>query len=230
MQTTPGAGTGTTPGGQGRFDGFDVLSQVPTWDDVTAGVVLRRLGPPEPLRFFTPAEQSTAGALFDQLLDQYEEPKVPVLAMVDERLNGNRTDGWRYQDLPEDREAWHRTLAHLDEDACGACGAAFAELTRQDQTAVLQGVLDRGHDDWHGLNAARVWSRWTRDACTAFYSHPWAWNEIGFGGPAYPRGYKNVGLDRREPWERPERAASDPIPEVTQLEQRRHVSPEGGAA
>jgi hypothetical protein len=230
MRTTPGTGTGTTPGGQGRFDGFDVLSQVPTWDDVTAGVVLRRLGPPEPLRFFTSAEQATAGALFDQLLDQYDEPKVPVLAMVDERLNGNRTDGWRYQDLPEDREAWHRTLAHLDEDAYAACGGRFAQLIRQDQTAVLQRVLDCGDDDWHGLNAARVWSLWTRYACTAFYSHPWAWNEIGFGGPAYPRGYKNVGLDRREPWERPERGASDPIPEVTELDQRRHASSEGGAA
>ena len=40
----------------------------------------------------------------------------------------------------------------------------------------------------------------------AFYSHPWAWNEIGFGGPAYPRGYARFGsphLDggEREAWE-----------------------------
>ena len=51
------------------------------------------------------------------------------------------------------------------------------------------------------MPAARVWSLWTRYAASAFYAHPWAWNEIGFGGPAYPRGYKNLGLDRREPWE-----------------------------
>ena len=42
--------------------------------------------------------------------------------------------------------------------------------------------------------------------CTAFYSHPAAWNEIGFAGPAYPRGYKNLGVDRREPFEVPTRA------------------------
>ena len=46
-----------------------------------------------------------------------------------------------------------------------------------------------------------MWSLWTRYACTAFYSHPWAWNEIGFPGPAYPRGYKNPGVDAREPFE-----------------------------
>ena len=31
-----------------------------------------------------------------------------------------------------------------------------------------------------------------RSVLAAFYSHPWAWNEIGFGGPAYPRGYMRL--------------------------------------
>ncbi|MDM4723605.1 hypothetical protein QTQ03_30055 [Micromonospora sp. WMMA1363] len=44
-------------------------------------------------------------------------------------------------------------------------------------------------------------SLWTRYACTAFYAHPDAWSEMGFPGPAYPRGYKNTGVDRREPFE-----------------------------
>ncbi len=51
------------------------------------------------------------------------------------------------------------------------------------------------------MRADRVWSLWTRYACTAFYAHPWAWNEMGFPGPAYPRGYKNTGVDAREPFE-----------------------------
>ena len=46
-----------------------------------------------------------------------------------------------------------------------------------------------------------MWSLWTRYACTAFYSHPAAWDEIGFAGPAYPRGYKNIGIDKLEPFE-----------------------------
>jgi hypothetical protein len=57
-----------------------------------------------------------------------------------------------------------------------------------------------------------VWSLWTRYACTAFYSHPAAWNEIGFAGPAYPRGYKNTGVDRREPFEvRDAQPGDDPV-------------------
>jgi hypothetical protein len=34
-----------------------------------------------------------------------------------------------------------------------------------------------------------------------YYAHPEAWNEIGFGGPASPRGYARLGMDRRDPWE-----------------------------
>ena len=39
---------------------------------------------------------------------------------------------------------------------------------------------------------ARVVGVHAHDA-RGFYSHPWAWNEIGFGGPAYPQGYMRLG-------------------------------------
>ena len=64
-----------TPGGKGRFPGFDVLDEVDRWDDVTAGVVLARLDPQPEVSFFTVAEQATADALFDQLLGQDRRPE-----------------------------------------------------------------------------------------------------------------------------------------------------------
>ncbi|HWB65911.1 MAG TPA: gluconate 2-dehydrogenase subunit 3 family protein [Mycobacteriales bacterium] len=203
---------GLTPGGeQGRFPGYDVLGQVPTWDDATAAVVLSRLTAPPPIRFFTPAEQATMTALFDRLLDQRGEPRIPIVEMVDARLAEAETDGWHYADMPEDGEAFQRSAAGLDADAVEAFGGDFAQLAEDDQAAVLNAVLHRGTDDWHGMPAKHVWSLWTRYACTAFYSHPFAWNEIGFGGPAYPRGYKHPGVDAREPWEVRDVSDRDPI-------------------
>lgn len=204
---------GTTPGGrQPRFPGFDVLAQADHWDPVTAGVVLARLGPPPPIRFFTPAEEAIARPLLDLLLDQRDEPRVPVLEMIDARLAEQSTDGWRYEDLPEDGQAWQATLAALDEDARDAHDAGFARCDDETRRALIQTVQDLGAKPWHDLPASRVWSLWTRYACTAFYSHPWAWNEIGFGGPAYPRGYKNAGIGRREPWEVADHEDLDPVP------------------
>jgi hypothetical protein len=198
-----------TPGGrQPRFPGFDVMAQAPHWDQVTAGVVLARVGPPPPIRFFTPDEEAIARPLLDLLLDQQDEPRVPVLEMIDARLAEQSTDGWRYEDLPEDGQAWRVTLAALDEDA-GELG--FARCDDDTRRALIQAVQDLGAKPWHDLPANRVWSLWTRYACTAFYSHPWAWNEIGFSGPAYPRGYKNAGVGRREPWEVPDHQDLDPV-------------------
>jgi len=211
--------SGTTPGGDVRFPGYDVLGQAPGWDAVTAGVVLRRLGPPPPRRFFTVDEEATARPLLDRLLAQEGEPKIPVFEMIDARLAEGETDGWRYADMPEDGDAWKRSLAHLDDDAGKAAGCRFREVRRSAQEEILEAV--RTGDDWHGLPAARVWSLWTRYACAAFYSHPWAWNEIGFGGPAYPRGYKALGLDHRENWEEQEADARDPVPWAQRVERAR---------
>jgi hypothetical protein len=202
---------GITAGGQQeRFPGFDVLGQARTWDAVTTGAVLDRLGRAPDLRFFSVEEEAVGRPLFDQLLDQREPPYVPVLELVDARLAENETDGWRYADMPHDGEAFRQSFAALERDARSTCGRPFHELTWNEQGHLVQAVQERDVE-WHGLNAAHVWSLWTRYACTAFYSHPFAWNEIGFGGPAYPRGYKNIGLDRREPWEVADRLDRDPV-------------------
>jgi hypothetical protein len=206
-QASRPAGTGAAPrvsqATGDRFPGFDVLDQAGHWDPVTAGVVLQRVGRPPDIRFFTPAEEAAATALCDRLLGQDQDgvPKVEVVPQIDARLAEQETDGWRYADMPEDGQAWRDSLRFLDEDSQAACSRELAQASPHDQRAVIQAVQDLGAKEWHGLNAAHVWSLWTRYACTAFYAHPSAWNEIGFPGPAYPRGYKNPGVDAREPFE-----------------------------
>jgi hypothetical protein len=166
-------------------------------------VVLDRLNAPPALRFFTIRQEAVGRALVDQLLDQRADPRVPVFEMIDARLSEARTDGWHYADMPDDGQAWRESLAALDADAA-ALDRGFAELDWARQASLVDAVLRLGEGGWHGMSASRVWSLWTRYAASAFYAHPWAWNEIGFGGPAYPRGYRNLGLDRREPWEVPD--------------------------
>ena len=205
----------TVPSGEAgrRFPDFDVLDQTEAWDPATSATVWQRLQLQPDLRFFTPAEEACASALFDLLLAQDgppARPKVPVLQMVDARLAENQTDGWRYQDMPEDGDAWRTTLHALDQDAADRHSSSFAALTPERQRVLVQAVQDLDGRNWHGLPASHVWSLWTRYACTAFYAHPWSWNEIGFGGPAYPRGYARLGVGLRERWEHPDASPDDP--------------------
>ena len=91
-----------TPQNRGRFPGYDVLDGVDRWDDVTAGVVLARLAPITEVSFFTMAENAAASALCDLLLHQDCEPRIPVVALIGQRLAVGETDGWHYDDMPED--------------------------------------------------------------------------------------------------------------------------------
>ena len=196
--------TGVTRGWDRRFPGFEVLSQAGHWDQVTADTVMARVGTLPATKFFSGPQEASARALLDLLTGQDElddERAVPVLEMVDARLAARETDGWRYADMPEDGQAWRDTLSYLDADAERRCGTLFADAPEEDQAAMVQAVRDLKSGDWHGLPAAHVWSLWTRYACTAFYAHPFAWAEIGFPGPAYPRGYKNAGVGKLEPFE-----------------------------
>ena len=86
--------------------------------------------------------------------------------MVEARLAAGETDGWRYEDLPEDGQAWRDTLACLDADAKARCGTTFAEAGEADRRHLIRAVQELGAKDWHGFPAGRVWSLWTRYACT----------------------------------------------------------------
>lgn len=216
---------GTTPGtAEQRFPGYDV-ARARAWDTTTTAVVLGRLEPSGPAQFFDAAEEEVVRQLVDRLLAQDANPRVPVFEVIDRRLAERQGDGYHYADLPEDPEAWRLSVAALDADARATAGVGFAPLDRQTQRDIIERVrLCKGQ--WHDLPAQHVFALWMRYACSAFYAHPWAWNEIGFGGPAYPTGYKHLALDGREPWEVRETDARDPVPWAVRAEaaKKRHAA------
>ncbi|WP_166906355.1 gluconate 2-dehydrogenase subunit 3 family protein [Mycobacterium sp. DL440] len=225
MVTETSTAHAVTPQNRGRYRGFDVLDQAHQWDPATTEVVAARLHPPESPPFFSPDEAAVAAALLDLLLAQDSEPKVPVLPLIETRLATGETDGWHYDDMAPDGQAWRASLAGLDDDARRHYGIGYADLSRARQARLLTDVQDLGErgDTWRDWSAGHVWSLWTRYACTAFYSHPWAWNEMGFSGPAYPRGYLNLGVNAREHFEIADRDDTDPVGFADRVERARHA-------
>jgi hypothetical protein len=123
--------------------------------------------------------------------------------------------------MPDDRETWHLALGALEHSAQQLHRRSFAECDADTREAMLRLFAkgELGGGAWAALNVSRAWSVCSRMALDAFYSHPWAWNEIGFGGPAYPRGYMRMGgVSTREPFERPGATDEDPVQASTELE------------
>ncbi len=199
----------------GRYPDYDVLENAKNWDSATRAVVTGRLEKSGPLRFFTAEEEPTLRAFCDVATAQDADPRVPVAEMVDEKLASGRLDGYRYADMPRDPETWRLTLRGLDEVAIGRYGCdSFADCDLETREAIIGSLADGSlaGGAWEQLDVSRAFSVCMRAILAAFYSHPWAWNEIGYGGPAYPQGYMRLGPTAiLEPHERPGASSEDPV-------------------
>jgi hypothetical protein len=204
---------GATPQMRGRYPDYDLLAETAHWDEATRRVVLDRVERVPPIRFFDEREAATLGAFCDVVMAQDAEPRIPVLAMVDEKLFEGRAEGYRHADMPPDPQAWRQVARMLDAAAAEQGAESFASAGRETQLRIVE-RFSQGELDWEGLPVAKAWGLVMRDVLGAFYSHPWAWNEIGFGGPAYPRGFARLGAGQREHWESPPEFELDPVRDV----------------
>ena len=196
----------------GYYPGFQTLSQKSFWDEATRKIVLARVEQVRPIRFFSPEEARLMAAVCDRILpqdDRDELHKIPIINSIDDRLYKNRLDGYRFESMPPDQEAHRLGLRAITEIAQHMFGSPFLELSALEQESVLETLHDgdppAGQSIWQRMPVSRYWLLLVSDVVGAYYAHPYAWDEIGFGGPAYPRGYMRLENGEPEPWEVRER-------------------------
>jgi hypothetical protein len=198
-----------------RFPGYNVLAkrQTPSWNEQTRRVIDERLATPSTPRFLSEAEFITLEAIAALIVPQPAgRAPIPVAGLVDTKLLRNRQDGYRLAGIPREREAWQRGLHALDAEAQAAHDRPFHVLAAPQQRALLK-AMESGElhsDAWEGMPPKIFFKhRLVHDIALAYWSHPTAWSEMGWGGPASPRGYVRMGYDERDPWEAAE-AHDDP--------------------
>jgi len=190
-----------------RYPGYDVLAKrwTQSWNPQTRAVIDARLAAPREPIFFTPDEWRCLNAVCERIMPQPKDrPPVPLAAYVDLKLREGFLDGYRYAAMPPQGEAWRRGLAALEAAAVDLHGQPFHALPLEHQDDLL-GRMQKGElmgAAWGDMPCAMFFAhRVIPDITHAYYAHPVAWSEIGFGGPASPRGYVRMALDRRDPWE-----------------------------
>ena len=190
-----------------RYPGYDVLAKrnSPSWNEATRRAIDQRLAVPRQPRYLTAEEFATLSAIADRITPQpTHRAPIPVAALIDAKLISGREEGYRAPDLPREGEAWRRGLAALDAEARTRHGVAFRELPPAAQDELLKAMSsgDLKHEAWQGMSSTTFFKqRLLTDIVGAYWSHPTAWNEMGWGGPASPRGYVRMGYDARDPWE-----------------------------
>lgn len=193
----------------GYYPGYSTLGQQAFWDAATRAKVLARVHEAPPIRFFRPEELRIMEVMVDHLLpqdDRLPERRIPIVPQIDQRLHEGRTPGYQFEDMPPDGEAYRLGCEALERMARESFSQHFVDLAWRDQEALLKSIHDGkplagAERIWQRMPHHRYWALVLQDCIEAYYAHPWAWDEVGFGGPAYPRAYFRLENGEPEPWE-----------------------------
>lgn len=174
---------------ESRYPDFDVMARSEEWDEHTRSVIANRMKDPGQPRFLTEAESATLRAAAARLLAETDPWLIgKVVEHIDTLLAQGPGDGYRKESVPPDQAHWRCGLALLGE------GFATQEPWWQDER--LRTVSETEPDFFGTL---------LKECVSAYCSLPPVWSFMGYGGPAYPRGYVRIELGLVDPWEAKQR-------------------------
>ena len=189
-----------------HYPDFDVMRQKDEWDDNTRNIVMNRLKDSKPLSFFSLDEVGQLEVMLETILCESREDILSyIISWYDQKLSRGIGEGDREQFLPPEGELVKRGLALLGQ----AVEARQAGESVNDIVVILdallwelqQGTLEETGEKWPAKEQKAFFKAIRVNSVKAYYSHPTIWSEIGYAGPAYPRGYVRSELGVTDPWE-----------------------------
>ena len=167
----------------------------------------------------SPGCYATLRALVDRILPQTGDWVIDIAQRLDAMLVEGIGDGWRFADLPPDRDAYELGLAALDGWAHAVHGAGFAALNGAAQDAMLSD-LAAGRAPGGGPLGPPQLARWFEDAradaARLYVAHPATLARMGYSGIGYGGdvdrlpGFHGLEPGTREAWEPVPAAKSRP--------------------
>jgi len=188
-----------------HYPAYDVWDQHQEWDEHTRKIVAQRRTPDVAHQFLTQQEALTIQAAAAILVDDMRLDVLTYITQhIDDSLASPVGESQRKVGVPDKKTLYRQGIKCLDDTSHASYQAEFLALTRERQIDVLMKV-ESDHatqiGEWEQLTPKTFFKKLLRDAVDAYYSHPLIWSEIGYGGPAYPRGYVRVEKGLVDPWE-----------------------------
>ena len=180
------------------------LLATPHVSEATRAAVQARLDAPAAYapQLLAPETFALLEAVAARLLPQPDraDHAIALAPAVDQRLAEGRADGWRYDALPPDREAYRLGLGGIQEIAQAQFQADFLTLNAGQQDAVLQALASGTPPGaiWATLDAGRFFEELLAELTETYYAHPLAQEEIGYVGLADLPAWTKIGLNERE--------------------------------
>jgi len=154
----------------------------------TRKALLDRLNQPPVTKpkFFGEVEFSRLQLVCNQLVPQSVDRLIDIAGPIDIRLANGITNGWRYDDLPNDGEAYRLFLTGINQTAEALFDHSFETITTEQRDTVLLAVQqgEATSPAWQNLPTDRFFEELLAEVTEVYYSHPLAQQQIGYTGMA----------------------------------------------
>ncbi|MCR8643320.1 gluconate 2-dehydrogenase subunit 3 family protein [Paenibacillus sp. N1-5-1-14] len=184
---------------------YDVMSQHEHWDEHTRSIVSSRIVREDSYHFLNAIEIEILRSWCARLMDDDRGEIITyVLGHIDRTLFDNKGEGQRKPHVPPAPILIRTGLNNVHKLAESLYGNHFWKLSPEIQhslmTDISEGTGQQG-DEHMQVPPKDFFQKLLIWTVESYYSHPKVWSEIGFGGPAYPRGYVRLAPGQVDPWE-----------------------------
>lgn len=187
------------------YPSFDLLKYQDEWDPHTREIVLKRLGSFDQPKVLKDIEVDLIKIIASHLVyDDRHDLLAYMVHHIDQKLTAKMGESQRKPTIPPEKQLIQEGLTAINNYAKGSYHQSFTELTTDQQFSILSSLQEgqiKPLPGWDKEKQQALFKKLSSEIISAYFSHPIVWSEIGYGGPAYPRGYVRVEQGLTDPWE-----------------------------
>lgn len=182
---------------------YDVISEKNEWDSVTQEVIQNRTHPREGNVLTHEMKRSLQAYAKSLFPSHVGEQTLSISMILDHRLTENRLKSYPKDSLQSKEEIILHGLEHAEDECVVYDHKPFFQMSDEERLKkILSWKHQLGEESiWTNVTCDLFYTTLTSELLKIIYSDPSVWSNIGYGGPAYPRGYYAFGPKQFDSWE-----------------------------
>ncbi|OZM58120.1 hypothetical protein CIB95_00640 [Lottiidibacillus patelloidae] len=188
---------------QSHYPSFDVLTEKENWDVVTQQVINNRTNPNRE-KYFSNEEKELLLSLLPLLFPSHlGELSIDVITLFENRCANGKVIGYPIGSKYKKLQIVHIGLENIQKQIYSQHETIFSKLSEDTQKIVIKDIQKNlGYlNIWEKVSPQLFFKTLLKELIPIVYSDPSIWSDIGYGGPAYPRGYYAFGPEQFDSWE-----------------------------
>jgi hypothetical protein len=180
---------------------YDVLSEWEEWDKTTQSVIQSRLSHTK-IEFFTEEEQHLLLSLIPILFPSHlGDVSTNILSLFDNRCL--RMKGFSKGSCVKKVDIIRIGINSIMNHSYAENSRPFSDLEEEKKLQFVENLQKNiGYKNcWQQVQPYLFFQTIMDELIPIVYSDPSIWSKIGYGGPAYPRGYYAFGPSQFDKWE-----------------------------